>query len=92
VTYTVTAEAVARSTGTFVDRVLDRQGVVLDGLSTEQREVVEAAIDGGYDACEPYSEAFDGLLDRLSTGEYDWASFVRYEGTWYVAEVSQWVQ
>lgn len=92
VTYAITAEPVARSTSALVDRVLDRRGVVLDDLSAEQRDVVEAAIDGGYDACEPYSDAFAGLLDRLSTGEHDFASFVRYEGTWYVARVSQWVE
>lgn len=92
VTYRVTAERVARSTAAFVDGVLDRRGVVLDGLSAEQRDIVESAVDGGYDACEPYSDAFADLLDRLSTGEHGFASFVRYEGRWYISQVSQWVE
>lgn len=92
VTYAVTAERVARSTAALVDWVLEQRGVVLDGLSADQRDIVESAIDGGYDACEPYSDAFSDLLDRLSTGEHDFASFVRYEGRWYISQVSQWVE
>lgn len=92
VTYAVTTERVATSTAAFADLVLDAQGVVLDGLSAEQRDVVEQAIDGEYSACEPYSEAFRGLRDRLSIGEHEFASFVRYDGRGYVTELAEWVQ
>lgn len=92
VTYTVAAEQVAESTPAFVDHVLAERGIELTGLSAEQRDIVEQATDGGYDACEPYSDAFAGLLEKLSTGEHDFASFVRYDGTWYFASVSQWTE
>lgn len=90
VTYSITADRIAESTAEFADRVLEDQGVVLDGLSADQRDIVEQAIDGGYSTCKPYSEAFHDILKRLSTGEHDFASFVRYAGTWYISRVSEW--
>jgi hypothetical protein len=53
-------EVVAESTADFAALVYDRYGVDLDerGLSPEQRDIVETAIDAGYDECAPYSEAY----------------------------------
>lgn len=90
VTYSITADRVAESTAAFADLVLEDRGVVLDGLPADQRDIVEQAIDGGYSACKPHPEAFQDLLERLSTGEHDFASFVRYAGTWYRSSVSEW--
>lgn len=92
VTYTISTARVAESTAAFVDHVLEESGVVLDDLTADQQDIVEQAIDGGYDACEPYSDAFGQLLDRLSTGEHGFTSFVRYHDTWYFAHVRQWVE
>ena len=92
VTYTVSTTRVADSTAAFVDHILEESGIVLADLTADQQDVVAQAIDGGYNACEPYSDAFRQLLDRLSTGEHDFVSFVRYRDTWYFADVSQWVK
>ena len=90
-TYTVTAERIAESTAAFANHVLDNEGLALDGLTADHRAIVEQAIDDEYDACEPYSDAFRQLLERLSVGEDEFVSFVRYDGAWYFVQVFQWV-
>lgn len=90
-TYTVTAERIAESTAAFANHVLDNEGLVLNGLTADQRTIVEQAIDDEYDACEPYSNAFDKLLERLSIGDGEFVSFVRYDGSWYFVQVFQWI-
>ena len=66
-TYRVELTAVAESAGSFAATILDRYGVDLDerDLSTEQHDIVETAIDDGYDECTPYSEAYAGLQRTL---------------------------
>ncbi|QGX94706.1 hypothetical protein EI982_07805 [Haloplanus rallus] len=49
----------------FASVVLDRYGTDLDGLSPEQREIVETAIDDEYEECAPYSEAYAGVQRAL---------------------------
>ncbi|WP_280584947.1 hypothetical protein [Halorubrum sp. Boch-26] len=80
---TVAAELVATSPSEFREYVGERRGVVLDSLPTDQREIVERAIDGTYAECEPYSEPFSDLRKRLSTGGDEAAPLVRYGGDWY---------
>lgn len=92
VTYTISTDRVAESTAAFVDHILEERGIVLDGLTADQQDIVEQAIDDGYNGCEPYSDAFGQLLDRLSTEEYGFTSFVHYRDTWYFVHVRQWVR
>ncbi|AXG09909.1 hypothetical protein [Haloplanus rubicundus] len=63
----VAVRMVADSTDEFVALVYDRYGVDLDerDLSAEQRDIVETAIDDGYDECAPYSEAYADLQRTL---------------------------
>ena len=63
----VAVRMVADSTDEFVALVYDRYGADLDerGLSAEQRDIVETAIDDGYDECAPYSEAYANLQRTL---------------------------
>ena len=49
----------------FASVVLDRYGTDLDGLSPEQRKIVETAIDDEYEECAPYSEAYAGVQRAL---------------------------
>lgn len=66
VTYRYTLETIAEDRAAFVSFVHDRFVVVLDGLSDTEREVFEQAIDEEeVDECEPLSEGFAGLKDRL---------------------------
>jgi hypothetical protein len=66
-TYRVELTAIAESTGAFAATMRDRYGVDLDerDLSAEQRDIVETAIDDGYDECAPYSEAYADLQRTL---------------------------
>jgi len=63
----VAVRAVADSTDEFAALVYDRYGVDLGehDLSAEQRDIVETAIDDGYDECAPYSEAYVDLQRTL---------------------------
>lgn len=69
--------------------VYDRDGVDLDDqtLSSEQRDIVETAIDEGYDECAPYSDAFaelQGVLGGTDGGSFDYAN---YRDEWYAVEL-----
>lgn len=85
---TVNTERVATSPDGFREHVGERRGVVLDSLPPEQRDVVNRAIDGTYAECEPYSEPFGDLRDRLSTRDGGAAPLVRYDGDWYFCQLS----
>jgi hypothetical protein len=66
-TYGVELTAVAESAEAFAVTILGRYGIDLDerDLSAEQRDIVETAIDDGYDECAPYSEAYADLQRTL---------------------------
>jgi len=85
---TVATELVATSPSEFRDHVGDRRGVVLDSLPADQRDVVDRAVDGTYAECEPYSEPFSDLRERLSTRGDEGASLVRYDGDWYFCHLA----
>ncbi|WP_207591619.1 hypothetical protein [Halomontanus rarus] len=85
---TVSTELVAESQGEFVEYVGGERGVVLDSLTSQQRDIVARAIDGTYTECEPYSEPFSELRERLSTREDGFAPLVYYDGNWYFAHLS----
>lgn len=85
---TVSSELVAESPGEFVEYVGGERGVVLDSLTSRQRDIVARAIDGTYTECEPYSEPFSELRERLSTREDGFAPLVHYDGTWYFVHLS----
>jgi hypothetical protein len=66
-THRVEVTTVADSAADFAGMLFDRYGVELDAtdLSAEQRDIVEAAVDEGYDECVPYSDAYADLQARL---------------------------
>jgi hypothetical protein len=74
----------------FATLAYERSGTDLDdrGLTAEQRDVVETAIDERYDECEPYSEAFAGLQEMLGgldgDGRVDYAN---YGDEWYAVDL-----
>jgi hypothetical protein len=63
----VEVRTVADSDASFATLVYDRFGIDLDerALSAEQRDIVETAIEDGYDECAPYSEAYADLQRTL---------------------------
>jgi len=85
---TVRTELVATSANEFRNHVGARRGVVLDSLPAEQRDILNRAIDGRYTECEPYSEPFGDLRERVSTREGGAAPLVRYDGDWYFCQLS----
>lgn len=85
---TVVAERVATSLEAFVVHIGAERGVVLDGLTSRQREIVTRAIEDGYTECRPYSESFIDLLDRLSMSERSFVSLVQYDSVWYFTHIS----
>lgn len=88
-TTTVVAEPVARSQQAFVEHVGARHGVVLDGLTGDQREIVREAIEGDYAECEPYTTPLGDLLDQLSRDDGAFAPLAQYESDWYFSHVSR---
>jgi hypothetical protein len=90
--YTYTAEEVADNADAFADWARDEYGFVLDGLSEEERAVVEDALDGGY-----YEgtarDGFESLVDRfleheaVVREEYRGEWVVEYRGATYYAEL-----
>lgn len=80
---TVSTELVAMSPDEFKDHIGDTRGVVLDSLTTQQRGIVTQAIDGTYTECEPYSEPFNDLRERLSTRDHMAVLLVHYDGSRY---------
>lgn len=87
-TTTVSTELVAESSGEFVEHIGGERGVVLDSLTSQQREIVTRAIDGTYTECEPYSEPFSDLRERLSIREDGFTPLVYYDGNWYFVHLS----
>ncbi|POG56350.1 hypothetical protein [Haloferax marisrubri] len=83
-----TLEQVGEDRAAFVAFVHEELVVPLDDLSDGERAVFERAIDGEIDECEPLSDDFAALKDRLdetpgwSGGRYG-ARLVAYEGTTY---------
>ncbi|WP_251344209.1 hypothetical protein [Haloplanus halophilus] len=62
----IAVDPVATSADEFAARIYDRRGIVLDGdLPPEQRDIVEAAVEDGYDECAPYSEPYADLQRTL---------------------------
>jgi hypothetical protein len=90
--YTYTAEEVAEDADAFADWARDEYGFVLDGLSEEERGIVEDAIDGGYYEGSA-SDGFESLVNRfveheaVIRDEYRGEWVVEYEGTTYYAEL-----
>ncbi|MFD1595407.1 hypothetical protein ACFR97_07590 [Haloplanus litoreus] len=66
-TLRVGGRAVASTPREFAPLVYERHGVdpADRDLSAEQRDIVETAIDEGYDECAPYSDAFAALQRTL---------------------------
>lgn len=84
----VETRPVADDPDAFAALVYERGGVVLDerDLTTEQRDIVETAIDETYDECAPYSDAYTDLQGALGgTGEpFDYAT---YRDEWYAVDL-----
>lgn len=80
---TVTTDRVATSPDEFVAHIRAAHGVVLDDLTSRQREIVTRAIEDGYTECNPHSEPVTALLDRLSLDGRDDAWLARYDDSWY---------
>ncbi|WP_338741694.1 hypothetical protein [Haloplanus salilacus] len=105
-THRIELTEVSGSAADFADIVLDRSGIHLDpsDLSAEQRDIVEAAIDDGYDECAPYSDAYADLqvtlgreLERTRTADGsatdapDRVDYADYEAEWYAVSLSEYV-
>lgn len=85
--FRIDVRAVASTPDAFASLVYERSGVDLDDdLSAEQRDIVEAAIDEGYDECAPYSDAFADLQGTLGSidSPYDYAN---YDDGWYAVDL-----
>lgn len=85
---TVTTERVATSLAAFAEYVGQEYGIVLEELTSQQRDIVTQAIEDGYTECESYSEPFADILDELSTSDREYASLARYESALYFVHVS----
>jgi hypothetical protein len=87
-TYEVTLEAVADSDAALAAEVRATHGVVLrsEALSARQREILDEALGGYYSECDEFSEALQGLRDRLRA-----ATYAKYEGAWYRVRLSKMV-
>ncbi|WP_299334041.1 hypothetical protein [Haloplanus sp.] len=105
-THRVAVGAITGSAADFAGLVFDRYGVELDptDLSAEQRDIVEAATDDGYDECAPYSDAYTDLQATLGraparTGTADGpvsdtparVDYVDYESDWYAVSLAEYV-
>ena len=86
---TVATGLVAESPEEFFEHVRGERGVVLDSLTSRQRDVVARAIEGTYTECEPHSEAFSDLRERLSMGGDGLASLAQFDGNWYFVHLSR---
>ncbi|SFR97744.1 hypothetical protein SAMN05216559_1906 [Halomicrobium zhouii] len=95
-TFDYTATRVADSTESFSAYVTDRYLTVLEDLSTEERTVLEAAIDAGedgdYEDCNEPSPGYEQLRERMDSisdlpdpATNHW--YVSYEGERYLLEL-----
>ncbi|MCO8267785.1 hypothetical protein NKF06_14625 [Haloferax sp. AB510] len=87
-TFRYTLEQVGEDRAAFVAFVHEELVVPLDDLPDAERAVFERAIDGEVDECEPLSDDFAALKDRLSeipgwSGAGYGDRLVAYEGTTY---------
>lgn len=95
-TFEYDATEVASSDDAF-RRYVDAEYVVaLDDLSDGATAVVEDAVDGGYEECEPVSAGFESLRERLDDAPelphpLDRRWFVEYDGERYLLGVFGWV-
>jgi len=87
----VTLRSVATTPDAFAAHVYERFGVDLDerDLSPEQRDIVETAIDEGYDECAPYSDSFADVQQRLGGvgGSGDSYDYANYDDDWYAVDL-----
>ncbi|MFD1634824.1 hypothetical protein ACOZ4L_03695 [Haloplanus ruber] len=60
-THRIAVRDLADDPAGFASVVLDQRGIELDDLSPEQRDIVETAIEDGYDECAPYSQPYADL-------------------------------
>ncbi|AFK20558.1 hypothetical protein E6P09_12345 [Haloferax mediterranei ATCC 33500] len=91
-TFRYTLEQVGEDRAAFAAFVHEEVVVPLDDLSDAERAVFERAIDEGVDECEPLSDDFAALKERLNEiSENRAASYgdqlVEYEGTTYEVEL-----
>jgi hypothetical protein len=94
--FLIDVETVAETAAAFAALVYERYGVDLDGrgLSAEQRDIVETAIDEGYDECAPYSDAYADLQAVLGRDDTDGdrrVDYANYEEQWYAVQLSEYV-
>lgn len=90
----VEVETVAESATELANIVYERRGIDLDErtLSAEQRDIVAAAIDDGYDECAPYSDAYAGLQSTLRRdGGESHFDYANYGTEWYAVSLSEYV-
>lgn len=91
--YEYTVSLVAENESAFTDWVEEELLIDLDGVSGDQREIVEDAIDGGYQSHSvetPYVELTDLFYGNRSIGEVDQTGgewVVEYDGVLYRAEL-----
>jgi hypothetical protein len=82
---------VAATPDAFATLVYERDGVVVDerDLTTEQRDIVETAIDEEYDECAPYSDAFADLQGKLGGVGGDGTPYddANYRDGWYAVDL-----
>jgi hypothetical protein len=95
-TFELTAEQVAESPDAFRRLVADRYLVSLDDQPEDQRAIVSAAVEEGYEECTPASEPLAALREWLSgretlPPEYEESWFVAFEGSRYELDITQWV-
>ncbi|PSQ17650.1 hypothetical protein BRD00_06820 [Halobacteriales archaeon QS_8_69_26] len=92
-TYRYTAEEVAPGVAAYGSQLREEYEFTLDGLSEEERSVVESAIDGGYTADENGDSAFESVIDEfqrhdaVEEDEHEGTWIVRYEGETYWVDI-----
>ena len=95
-TYRYAVERVAATPDAFRRFVADEYLVALDDAPAAQRDIVRAALDGGYEECAPPSDAFAGLQKRLAgtptlpDASREW--YVALDGRRFRLVVRQWVR
>lgn len=90
-------DRVAETDAGFRRFVADRYLVRLDDLPADQRAVVEATVDDGYEECRPQSEALAALRSRLdgaerlpTPGRDAW--YVGFDDRRFELRISEWVE
>jgi hypothetical protein len=82
---------VATTPDEFAALAYERSGIDLDArdLPSAQRDIVETAIDEGYDECAPYSDAFADLQSTLgwTRGADEAVDYANYGDEWYAVDL-----